>query len=71
VLVDEAPKVLDAHERSGVAGKVNRRERPEDGVDGAPLEPELTEIGPREERPRSREPVGSRWAAHGVSLAVM
>jgi hypothetical protein len=52
VLFDERTVVVGADQRARVARDYDDRQRAEDGVDGAPFEPELAQVGPGEQRVR-------------------
>jgi hypothetical protein len=64
VVLDELEVLLGADQRARVAGKCDDGQGPEDGVDGTPLEPELTQVGAVQERSRGIEKLpGRRMAA--------
>lgn len=54
-MLDELEVLLGPDQRARVAGKRDDGQGPEDGVDGTPLEPELTQVGPVQERSRGIE----------------
>jgi hypothetical protein len=49
VVGDQGEEVLAANKRPAVAGEHDNRQRSEDGVDGAALEPKLSQVGAAEE----------------------
>ncbi len=64
VLLDELEVLLGADHRTRVAGQRDDRKGAEDGVDGAAFEPELAQVGSREQRVRGLEEL-----LRGVMLA--
>ena len=64
VVLDELEVLLGADQRARVAGKRDDGQGPEDGVDGTPLETELAQVGPVQQRSRSGEKLpGQRMMA--------
>lgn len=60
VVLDEFDVLLGAYQGARVAGESDDGECPEDGVDGAPLEPELAQVGSVQECSRSGEKLSGR-----------
>jgi len=68
VVLDELEILLGPDQRARVAGKRDDGQRPEDGIDGAPLETEFAQVRPVQERSRGIEKLpcrlmtASRWS---------
>lgn len=73
VVLDELEILVGADQRAGVAGKRDDGQGPEDGIDGTPLEPELTQVGPVQERSRGVEKLLGWWmtASRGSWLCLL
>jgi hypothetical protein len=73
VLIHELEVLLRADHRPRVAGQCNDWKRAEDGIDGTPLEAELAQVRPRQQRPGRGDQLGGRGSTRRtryVSLAV-
>ncbi len=68
VLLDELEVVLGADQRPRVAGQSDDRQPAEDGVDRAPLEPELAQVRAGEEGARRRQECRRRRSVRSASL---
>lgn len=73
VVLDEFEVLLGADQRSRIARKRDDGEGSEDGVDGAPLETELTQVGAVQERSRGIEKLLGLWmtATRGSWLCLL
>lgn len=63
VVLDELEILLSSDQWSRIARECHYREGSEDGVDGAPLETELAQVGPVQERSGGVEKLPGRWMA--------
>ena len=60
MLLDQGEVFLGSDHRTGVAGQSHHRKDAEHGVDGAPLESEVAEVGAREQGAVGFEQLGGR-----------
>lgn len=70
--LDEIDVVTGSDQWSRIAGQHDDWECPEDGIDGPPLEPELTQVGSREQGVRRRYQSGGAGTTrrlHATSVA--
>ena len=66
VLLEQPAIVLGSHERAGVAGKRDDRQRTEDGVDGAALEAELAQVRAAEQSTGCLQQLGGGRSAQNI-----